>query len=218
MTESWDDEEPRPPAAELACRFARGRFWQDAQRRLIATHPGWPGPASDLGLPDELAHALVLVLSRLRDPHRRGFADAFYAAERSGPIEIPPDASLRLSLAAGVVLLVVEIVADLSSERIVDLLQGAAQGDDLTRTSAPALAEVKKAMARIRFDVDFDDPTDPRGAAALAVAEVLDPSSEVVALQEVLARSAWAAVGTWEPRRVLRFLLDVDRLVAEALR
>jgi hypothetical protein len=216
LDDAWDPEAPRPPVAELACRLARGRFWRDAERRLIATHPGWFGHGRDLDLPDELAHALVLVLSRLPETHRRGFADAYFAAERSGPTEIPPDEGLRLALAAGIALLVAEIVADLLGERLVDLLHGAAQGDDLTRTPAPALDELRKNVARIRFDVELEDPSDARGAAALAIAEVLDPSSEVVALQEVLARAAWAAVGTWEPRRVLRFLLDADRLVAEA--
>jgi hypothetical protein len=214
VAESWDETQTQP--AELACRLARSRFWRDAERRLIATHPDWPGPASDLRIPDELAHALVLVLSRLPEHHRSGFADAFFAAGRSGPTEIPPDPAVRLALAAGAVLLVVEIAADVLDERIVDLLQGAAQGDDLTHTPGPALDVLRKAVARIRFDVDFDDPADPRGAVTIAAAEVLDPSSEVVALQEVLARAAWAALETWEPRRVLRFLLDVDGLVAEA--
>jgi hypothetical protein len=199
--------------SERACELARDRFWRDDLRRLIGTHPQWPDAGWDLHLPEELAHALVLVLSRLPEHHRRGFADAFYAAKRSGPVEIAPQ--LRLAVAAGVVLLVVEVVGDLVDERSVDLLQGAAQGDDLTRTPGPALDELRKTVARIRFDVDLEDPADPRGAAALAVAEVLDPSSEVVALQEVLARAAWAAVASWEPRRVLQFLLDADRLLAE---
>jgi len=200
--------------SERACELARDRFWKDDLRRLIGTHPKWPDAGWELDLSEELAHALVLVLSRLPQNHRRGFADTFYAAKRSGPVEVP--ATTRLSIAAGVVLLVVELVGDLVDERSADLLQGAAQGDDLTHTPGPALDELRKTVARIRFDVDLEDPADPRGAAALAVAEVLDPSSEVVALQEILARAAWAAVASWEPRRVLRFLLDVDGLFAEA--
>ncbi len=62
---------------------------------------------------------------------------------------------------------------------------------------------------------EFADPTEPRGAAALALAEVLDPSSGVVDLKEVLARSAWAVVETPGAAGVLRFLLEVDRLLAD---
>ena len=200
--------------SERACELARHRFWKDDLRRLIGTHPEWPDAGWDLDLPEELAHALVLVLSRLPENHRRGFADSFYAGKQSRPVEVP--ATMRLSIAAGVVLFVVQLVGDLVDDRSADLLQGAAQGDDLTRTPGPALDELRKTVARIRFDVSLEDPADPRGAAAMAVAEVLDPSSEVVALQEVLARAAWAAVASWEPRRVLGFLLDVDSLFAEA--
>ena len=200
--------------SERACELARDRFWKDDLRRLIGTHPKWPDAGWDLDLPEELAHALVLVLSRLPENHRRGFADSFYAPKRSRPVDVPT--AMRAPIAAGVVLLVVELVGDLVDDRIVDLLQGAAQGDDLTLTPGPALDELRKTVARIRFDVELEDPADPRGAAALAVAEVLDPSSEVVALQEVLARAAWAAVASWEPRRVLGFLVDADKLVAEA--
>ena len=213
MTE-WETE--ALPVAARACVLARDRFWKDDVRRLIGTHPRWPDAGWELELPEELAHALVLVLSRLPETHRRGFADAFYAARRSEQVELPPEA--WLVVAAGVALLVVELLGALVNERVVDLLQGAAQGDDLTGTPGPALDELRKTVARIRFDVGFEDPSDPQGAAALAVAEVLDPSSEVVALQEVLARAAWAAVASWEPRRVLRFLLDADRLFAAAAR
>ena len=217
MTE-WEDYEALS-VAELACVLARDRFWRDELRRLIGTHPRWPDAGWHLQLPEELAHAFVLVLSRLPETHRRGFADAFYAASRSGPVELPTEPRrVRLAVAAGVALGVVELVGDLVDERVVDLLHGAAQSDDLTRTPGPALDELRKTVARIRFDVDLEDPSDARGAAAHAIAEVLDPSSEVVALQEVLARAAWAAASSWEPRRVLRFLLDVDRLFAGAAR
>src|SRR5439155_941718 len=63
--------------------------------------------------------------------------------------------------------------------------------------------------------LELEDPSDPRAAASLAVAEVLDPSSEVVAVQEVVARSAWVTVERQEPPRVLGFLLEVDRLFAD---
>jgi hypothetical protein len=66
------------------------------------------------------------------------------------------------------------------------------------------------------MDVELEDPVRPRGAAALAVAEVLDPAGEVVAVQEVLARAAWAAAETWEPPRILAFMLELDRIFTAA--
>jgi hypothetical protein len=69
------------------------------------------------------------------------------------------------------------------------------------------VTELRETVARIRFEAEPED-------AALALAEVLDPASAVVDLKAVLARAAWAAVNTWEPPRVLGFLLEVDRLFA----
>jgi hypothetical protein len=214
----WFQERPRRPPAEIACLLARDRFWRDDQRRLIGTHPDWPDAAELLDLGEELAHAVVLVLSQLPEALRRDFADAFYGGRHGRGTWVPGDGRARLSLAAAVALHVVEIVGrdEIAGERVVDLLHAAEQGDDLTLTPAPALDEVKKVVARVRLDVGFDDPTDPRGAAAHAIAEVLDPSSEVVALQEVLARSAWAAVTSWDRPRVVGFLLDVERRFADA--
>ncbi len=217
----WYSEEPRRPPAEYACRLAGDRFWRDGRLSLIGTHPDFPDIADLIELGEEVAHALVLVLSRLPKRQRRAFADAFYAGRprsRSSPWNghgAPGD--LR-ALAARVALLVVELAdrPELASERIVDLLVGAAQGDDLTRTPEPAVAEFRRTIAGIRFDVDADDPADPRAAAATAILEVLDPSSEVVALQEVVARAALAAFESWGPPRVLAFLLDVDRAVADS--
>jgi hypothetical protein len=147
---------------------------------------------------------------------RADFAETFYAERSRNPGWVPSDPRVKLALAAAVVLLIVEFATpDIQCERIVDLLRGAAQGDDLIRTSEPALTELRKAIARVRLDVELEDPSDPRAAASLAVAEVLDPSSEVVAVQEVVARSAWATVERQEPPRVLGFLLEVDRLFAD---
>jgi hypothetical protein len=169
-----------------------------------------------LELEEELAHALVLVLSRLPKSRRRDFADVFYDERRrtrSSAYSIgrpEPRAT-----ASAVALLVLELAGDeLDTARIRDLLQGAAQGDDLTRTPAPALAELRKAVARVRMGVELGAPASPRGAAALAVAEVLDPAGEVVALQEVVARAAWAAAETWELPQVLAFMLELDRVFA----
>jgi hypothetical protein len=197
-----------PPSAEIACSLARDRFWQDERLRLIGTHPDWPDAAFFLELDEALAHALVLVLSRLPESRRRGFAEAFYEERRGRGASRPTDAAAQLALAAAVILEVVEILEPrLRSERVLDLLHGAAQGDDLTRTPEPAVSELRKTIARIRFEAEPED-------AALALAEVLDPASDIVDLKAVLARSAWAAVETWEPARVLGFLLAVERLFA----
>jgi hypothetical protein len=210
--EAWWIEEPRRPPAAYACELAKHRFWRDEQRRLIGTHHDLVEVAPLLELDEELAHALVLVLSRFPKSLRRDFADVFY-------VERPQTRSRRRpeprATASAVALLVLELAGhELDTARIRDLLQGAAQGDDLTRTPAPALAELRKAVARIRMDVELEDPAHPRGAAALAVAEVLDPAGDVVALQEVVARAAWAAVETWEPPQVLGFMLELDRIFA----
>jgi hypothetical protein len=68
--------------------------------------------------------------------------------------------------------------SELQNDRIVDLLQGAAQGDNLTSTPKPAVRELRRVIAKIRFDVELEDLTDPRGAASQAIAEVLDPAGE----------------------------------------
>jgi hypothetical protein len=217
--DKWFSEEPRRPPAEIACLLARDRFWNDERQRLIGTHREWPeAPGLLLDLTEELAHALVMVLSRLPAAGRRGFADAFYEQRRSGPSSLPDDGRRRLAAGAAIVLNLAEILDDpvIYDERTLDLLHGAAQGDDLSRTPARAVAALGKKIARIRVEFEFADPADPGGAAALALAEVLAPSSGVIDLKEVLARSAWAVVETLEAPGVLRFLLEVDRVLAHA--
>jgi hypothetical protein len=171
-----------------------------------------------LELEDELAHAVLLVLSRLPAERRPDFAEAFYrerSRNRAGWVASDPP--VRLQLAAKVALLVVELAGqDLQNERIVDLLHGIAQGDDLSRTPAPAVEELQKAVAKTRFDVGLEDLTDPCAAAAHAIVEVLDPAGDVVSLQALLARVAWAAVESWEASRTLAFLLEADRTFASA--
>jgi len=216
--DEWFSEEPRRPPAEIAFLLARNRFWKDERQRLIGTPRDWPEVAELLlDLTEELAHAFVMVLSRLPPAHRRGFADAFYEQRRSSATGLPDDDRTRLAAAAAIVLNMADIVNDpvIYGERMLDLLHGAAQADDLTRTPAPAVAALGKAIGRIRVEFEFDDPADPRGSAALALAEVLDPSSGVIDLKEVLVRSAWAVVETQEAPGVLRFLLEVDHLLAD---
>jgi hypothetical protein len=210
----WSEKRRSPPAA-YACALATDRFWRDPERFLIGTHPGFPDLAEPLAVDDELAHALLLVVSRLPEQRRRPFADAFYERQASRNHHGRRERAEALALAAGVALLTVGLAAPvIRAPAIVDLLQGAAQGDDLARTPEPALAELRKAVASVRYDLDLADPESPAGAASIAVAEVLDPSSDDVALQEVVARAAYAAVESWDDARVLEFLLDVDLLFA----
>jgi hypothetical protein len=215
----WFSEEPPRPPAEIACLLSRGRFWRDERQRLIGSHRDWDEGADYLlGLPSELGHALVLVLSRLPAARRRPFADAFYEHRQSAPAFPPDDDARRLALAAAIALRLATVLndADIYDERTLDLLRGTAQGDDLSRTPPAVLCALREKIARIRLEFESEDPAEPRGAAALALAEVLDPSSGTVDLKEVLARSTWAAVETVEEDRVLRFLLDVDSVLADA--
>lgn len=212
--EDWWAEHPRRAPAAYAVELADDPFWGDPDVRLIASHPELEEAAPLLDAPVEVAHALALVVARLPVASRRPFADRFYAAPRGGFREAPADERGRLALAAAVALRALPLAGrgDLASERIRDLLEGARQGDDLALTPDTALAEVRKAVARVRLDLELEDPEDPRAAAAIAVVEVLDPSSGAVALQEIVARTAWAAVATWEPGRVLELLLALDGL------
>jgi hypothetical protein len=59
--------------------------------------------------------------------------------------------------------------------------------------------------------------TDPRAAAALAIVEVLDPSSGAVAVKEILARAAYATVECREKSRALSFLLDAELILLRTL-
>jgi hypothetical protein len=206
--DGWLSEEPRRSPAEWATDLARDRFWRDARRRLIGTHPDFPDAAMLLGLNEELAHGLVLILSRLPEDSRQPFAEAFFDERRGGQHDIPHEPRQRLTAAAKVALLVLELAAQpLRNAQITDLLEGAAQGDDLSQTPASAVAELQKAVARVRFDVELEDPEDPRAAASLAVAEVLIPAGDVVELKTVVAAAAWAAVESWERPRLLAFVL-----------
>jgi hypothetical protein len=215
--DKWFSEEPRPRPAEVACRLARDKFWRDEQGRLLATHPDFPDVAVLLALPEELAHAVILVLSRVPQAGRLEFADRFYGArgrDRAGWVD--PDPARKLALAAQIALLVVELAdPELRDERIVDLLEGAGQGHDLSRTPAATLDAAQRAVAESRFGAGgLNDPADPRAAATLAIAEVLFPAGDTVALQTVAARAAYAAVESWEVDRTIEFLVAADRAFA----
>jgi hypothetical protein len=207
----WDAE--GAPPAELACRLARDRFWRDERRCLGGTHPDWPEAAYFLELPEEVAHAFVLVLSRLPAALRRSFAERFYEQRRPSVRTggaLP--ARLRPAVAAQIALAVLDLAGDTAfpEERVVDLLHGRAQGDDLTQTPATALEALTIALEHARAQPA--DGLEPADAVAIAVAEVLAPSSGDVDLKEILAHAALATVEAREPAATLRFLLDVDRL------
>ena len=221
----WLSENPDLSAPELACRLARDRFWKDKQQSLIRTHPEMPDAAYMLGLGEEVAHALLLVLSRLRTSDRQGFAQAFYEQRQGGsdfPVprryegarrDPPPlDPEARVSLGAALVLQVLELIELPAAcrEQVVDLLWGAAQGDDLARTPATAVEQLSSAIAPIGSGTG--DSTD----AQVVLAEVLSPSSGVVDLREVLARCAFTAVESWEPDRVVDFLVEAEQLIVAA--
>jgi hypothetical protein len=205
--ERWLSERPRRAPAEYATLFARDRIWRDEGRRFVATNPDLEEAADLLQLEAPFAHALAVVLSRLPAATRLPFAERFYASRRPAPGE---RAELRVAAAAALRVLDLAGRDDLRSLRVVDLLYAAEQGDDLSLTPDVALAEIRKAVARVRLDLDLEDESAPESAAAIAVVEVLDPSSGVVPLQEVLVRAAWAAVESWDPERVLAFLVELD--------
>jgi hypothetical protein len=208
--DAWWAEKPRRSPAEYATELARDRFWRDERQRLLGTHPDFPDVEMLLDLNEELAHGLVLALSRLPKERRRPLAEVFFDERRGGDQKIPDDPRLRLAAAAAVALLVLDLAVDpLRNERIADLLAGAAQRDDLTRTPTAAVVDLQKAIARVRLDVELEDPSDPRAAASLAVAEVLNPAGDIVALKAVVARASWAAVESWEQPRLLAFLLQL---------
>jgi hypothetical protein len=210
----WYHERPRRPPAEIACLLARDRFWRDEGRRLIGTHPEFPDAEWVLETEAEVGHALVLVLSRLPARRRAGFAAAFYEGRTQGrAASVSSDPHARLALAASVALLVVELARpELRSERVVDLLQGAAQGDDVTATTRPALLELAGAIAQARVDIELEDPTDPEGTATRAVIEVLDPAGDIVALRSVVSHAAWTAVESRDESGTLDFMRALDRL------
>src|SRR6266849_322539 len=84
----WWSEVPRRTPAEYATELARDRFWRDEQLRLIGTHPDFPEVVMFLDLNEELAHGLVLTLSRLPKERRQPFAEVFFDERRGGRDEI----------------------------------------------------------------------------------------------------------------------------------
>jgi hypothetical protein len=200
---------------EIVCEFADDPFWRDERLRLFGSNEDLLEETNAFGIDDDVAHVLVLVLSRLPLDARRGFAETFLSERRRRRTRGDPVAA-----AAGIVLEALPLLErrpDIRTDRVVDLLQGAAQGDDLTLTPPSAVGEAQKVVARIRLDVAFDDQSSVEGNVAHAIAEVLDPSGGTVDVKEIFARCAWAAVSGWERPRVLAFLLRADALLHETV-
>jgi hypothetical protein len=200
-------ELPRRTPAEYALELAGYEPFERDARMFIATIPDIEEGAEFLDVGPEVAHALVLALSSLPDELRPGLAERFYEGAPAAARGARP----ALAAAATAALAVAELTgrADLQSERVVDLLTAAAQGDDLSVTSEPAQVEVAKAVARARLDLSLENELSAQSAATTAVIEVLDPSGGVVSLQEVLLRATWAALRSWAPGRVVDLLLAV---------
>src|SRR5262249_22077993 len=140
----------------------------------------------------------------------------FQSAIRS---DVPRDHGVRLAVvAAQIVLLVLDLTSSeaLQDESVVDLLRGAAQADDLTITPGPAVDRLRKAVAKVRFDPALEGESEPHAVAAVAAVELLDPSSEDVALKEIVARAAFATVECRSKAETLGFLLEADRILADA--
>lgn len=206
----WYSERPRRPPAEYATQLARMRAWRDVERLFITSVPDLWDLDDLLELDVELAHALVLVLSRLPAARRRDFADRFYE-RRSGHW---PAATAATTRAAAVAQMVLPLTgrSDLDNDRIADLLTAIEQGDDLVLTPPQAIADVEKAVVRARLDIDLEEQLEPNAAATMAVVEVLDPSGDEPAFQALLMRATWATLETAGFEGALEFLLAVDAL------
>lgn len=206
----WWSEQPRRPPAEYATLLARMRVWRDVQRSFLVSVPDLWDVDALLELDVELAHALVFVLSRVPAAQRRELADRFYE-NRIGGWTTPPEPASR---AAAVALAVLPLTQrpDLDTVRIADILTAIQQGDDLLLTPPDAVADLSKAVVRARLDLDLEDQLEAHAAATIAVVEVLDPSGDVPAVQEVLMRATWAVLEARGVAGALEFLHEVDAL------
>jgi hypothetical protein len=171
----------------------------------------------ELGLDDEVAGALVHVLTELPRAERAAFADRFYDERDDREARhVTRSPEQRLAAGAAIALLVVDLTrsAELAGPRVVDLLVGAAQGDDVSAVPDLVQQELRKVVARIRLDVELEDERDPRSAACTAVVEAIDPSGGTIDLYEILGRATWAQLHARGANAALRFLLAVDGIFA----
>lgn len=205
--EDWWADDPRRPPADYAVALAAAQALRPDEDLFLTTDEDVQEYASFLELEPELAHALVLVLRNAPKARRRELAAAFYSARRNVRMPRSPLA-MAATAAAGVVELAEP--PSLRSERVVDLLTGAAQGDDLTSLPKPTADELGALLSAAVRNLASSDPLDPGGAAGRAVIEVLAPASGDVEPQEVLLRATWAALRSWSEAAVVRLLVEVD--------
>jgi hypothetical protein len=208
----WYSERPRRASAEYAVELARMRAWRDVERSFVTSVPDLWDLHGFLELDLELSHALVFALNRQPATHRRELADRFYE-RRTGHWPSPPDATVRAASVA-LMMLPLTLRPDLESARIADLLTAIQQGDDLGLTPPQAIADVQRAVARARLDLDLEDQLEPTSAATTVVVETLDPSGDEPPFQALLMRATWAMLETSGVDGVLDFLLAVDALNA----
>lgn len=211
--DDWWAERPRRPPGDYATRLARKRVWRNVDHCFIATVPDIQETEGLLQLDVEMGHALVFVLSRLPAASRRRVADGFYSLRPGSVHRDPPPASSRAAAIASMVLPLTQR-PDLDTMRIADVLVAIQQGDDVSAMPPTAVAEIANAVARARVDLERENQRDPRSAATMAVIEVLDPSSDNPAVQEVLMRATWATLMTSGTAGVIEFLFAVDALRA----
>jgi hypothetical protein len=212
----WAEEQLRPPA-DYAVELAAARTLRPSDQLFLATDRDVEEHAAFLDVEPELAHALVLALRDRPKARRLELAIAFYAARRQSgrrdPLDWePPPRRPALAVGATAAARVVELAEppSLREERVVDLLTGAAQGDDLTSLPQPAAAELGRVLSAAVSDLASSDPLEPGAAAGRAVVEVLAPASGEVGLQEVLLRATWAALRSWDDAAVLALLVETD--------
>jgi hypothetical protein len=210
----WYSERPRRSPAEYALELTRLRGWRDVERSFIESVDDLWELDEFLNLDSELAHAFVFVLSTQPAARRRDYAERFYS-ERTGDRRSTPDLVSRAAAVASMVLPLTGR-ADLDNDRVADLLTAIEQGDDLTLTPPGTIAELQKAVARARLDLDLDDQLAPHAAATTAVVEMLDSSSDLPATLEILMRATWAVLETSGAAVAIDFLLAVDALSARA--
>jgi hypothetical protein len=205
--EDWWADEPRRPPADYAVALAAARTLRPDEALFLKTDKDVQEYASLLEVEPELAHALVLMLRSAPKAKRRELATAFYSARQRSQMRRSP-----LAVAATAAARVVELAEppSLRTERVVDLLTAAAQGDDLTSLPQPAAAELGAQLSDAVRDLASADSLDPGAAAGRAVVEVLAPASGEVALQEVLLRATWAALRSWSDTAVVGLLAEVD--------
>ncbi len=194
--------------------------------------PSWDAPAiaDALGLEEELASALVYAIrivypiearhSLVRRFFREREPRAVAPAWRDYPFFGSRELTLRVAARAALGVLDLSESGELSSPRVRDLLQGAAQGDKgVDAPEAWHWAALSAAAARRERPHTRDAaPTERSEAAArTAVGEALDPRHGDIYLHDIVL-NAVRAIGleTLDADRLADFLLDLDRAFAEA--